>query len=73
MVSLVAIAKRVIATTVARHDPGVLREPVTACPSDWWPTASVAATRGSNEGAMPLRPSGEISRSWIAVARGMRR
>ena len=73
MVSLAAMAKRVTATTVARHDPGASRAPVTAFPSDRWPMASREASLGSNDGTMSEMLSGESRRSWIAVARGIRR
>lgn len=72
-VSLAAIANRVIATTVARHVPGAEPALATAFPFDAWPTASRAAIRGSKDGAMSGMPSGETTRSWIAVARGIRR
>ncbi len=72
-VSLAAMANRVIAITVARHVPGASPARDTAFPFAVWPHASRAASLGSNDGATSGMPSGESTRSWMAVARGMRR
>ena len=73
VVSLAAMAKRVMATMVARQFPDAMVDIETAVPLAVWPVASRADTRDSNDGAMSVRPRGENRRSWTAVARGMRR
>ena len=72
VVSLAAMAKRVMSTMVARQVPVDVVD-ATAVPVAVWPMASRATARRSNDGAMSVRPSGESRRIWTAVARGMRR
>ncbi len=73
VVSLAAMAKRVMATMLERQVAGDDGEGVMAVPLAVWPAASRAGTRDSDDGAISMMPSGESKRCWTAVARGMRR
>ena len=73
VVSLAAMAKRVMATMLERQVAGDDDDGATAVPLAVWPAASRADTRFSNDGAMSVMRSGESKRIWTAVARGMRR